>query len=89
MLGLIIDYYWYGTTQDPVQITVVGTLDELRATKRVDPLQVVDNWRRGEVIPVEQHNITSDLTGGILTAHICARHGTDFMRYLRLQEQDA
>ncbi|WP_160296906.1 hypothetical protein [Sphingomonas sp. ERG5] len=88
MLGLILDYYWMSMTDPIVQVTVEGSLAELRAVGHVDPSQAVDGWNRADVIPLEEHDVTSDLTGGLLKAHICARKGTDFRHALRAAEQE-
>jgi hypothetical protein len=72
MFGLILDYYWSSSNQDPVNVTLVGTLDQLRSIRHVDPSNSVAGWRRAEVVPVEAHDVTSDF-GGRLAAHICAR----------------
>jgi hypothetical protein len=72
MFGLILDYYWSSSDQDPVNVTLIGTLAELRATQQVNPENTVAAWYRAEVVPVEAHNVTSDF-GGPLYAHICAQ----------------
>ncbi len=88
MLGLILDYYWVDTTQDPVQISVEGSLTDLRNVKSVDPLQAVDGWPRADVVPIEQHDVSSQLGGGLLKGHICARRGTNFMASMTVRETD-
>lgn len=76
MFGLILEFY-LGTTQDPIGITKTGSLEKLRATRDVNPAEIVDTWPRDEVIPIEVHNVTSDF-GGPLPAYICARRGSRY-----------
>ncbi len=85
MFGLILDFLWSSSDQDPVNVTVVASLDELRAVRRVNPTATADMWARVDVVPVESHNVTSNF-GGPLSAHICARRGSEYLDALRVEE---
>lgn len=73
MFGIIIDWYWNGG-EDPVTVSAIGSVDELKALDCVDPTNAVDNWPRAGVYPISAlqiRNCASD--DGFLPAHICCR----------------
>lgn len=79
MLGLILDFYWVSSAQDPVQVTKLGNLAELDALTEVDPTNADAAWGRATVVPIKPHPVTSTFGGGVLAAHICAQQGSAFL----------
>lgn len=71
MYGIILDFYW-NSGQDPVVVSIEGTLDAMQAVSSVDPGYVADTWPRSKTMPVGQHTVKSQ-SGGTLAAHICQR----------------
>jgi hypothetical protein len=82
MLGLILDFYWVSSTQDPVQVTELGTLQQLEALSVVNPQNVAAAWSRATVVPIKPHPVKSTYGGGTLQAHICAQKGSAFFEEL-------
>lgn len=76
MFGIILDFYWLNTNQDPVQVTVTGTYGELKDRSSVDPTHVDDMWPRNQVVPIEEHTVTSQ-SGGMLKGHLCTLKETN------------
>jgi hypothetical protein len=73
MYGLILDFFWNGG-QEPVTVTMTGSLAELLAVTEIDPSYVAATWSRAGVFPIQQHRLRSAITGMILDAHICAQN---------------
>lgn len=76
MFGLVLDFHWKAAYDPSVDVTLIGSLDELRRVSGVDTHSAVDNWLRRDVIPLEARTVTSDFTGGELVAFICKRRDT-------------
>lgn len=78
MFGLILKYYLYGTTADPVQVTLIGSFTKLMATESVNPSFAAAAWPRDDIIPLAQHNVKSQFGGGVLEAFVCTLKTSKF-----------
>jgi hypothetical protein len=78
MFGLILKYYLYGTTQDPVQVALLGSFNTLMKTVSINPSSAAAAWPRADILPLAQHDVKSQFGGGTLEAFVCTLNTSQF-----------
>lgn len=78
MFGLVLRFYLSDTSQPGVPVTVLGTFKDLMATRTVNPSSTPATWPRRSIVPIGQHNVTSQFGGAPLDAYICTLKTSEF-----------